>query len=79
MLFVIGFLESLDDFYLMSSKLVMLQTTNNIFKTALYDLVTPQSLFAWQRVRVANALARSGQEWYTVVSKYNSGTEIVHT
>lgn len=71
---IVGFLESLDDFYLMSSKLVMLQTTNNVFNTSLYDLVIPQSVFAWQRVRVANMLARSGKEWYTTVSKYNSGT-----
>jgi len=69
-----GFLESLDDFYLMDNKLVMLQTTNNIYNTSLYDLVTPQSVFAWQRVRVANMLAHSGQEWFSVVSKYNSGT-----
>jgi Phospholipase B len=70
---LVGFLESLDDFYLMSSKLVMLQTTNNVFNTSLYDLVVPQSLFAWHRVRVANMLARTGKDWYTIVSKYNSG------
>jgi len=69
-----GFLESLDDFYMMDSGLVMLQTTNSIFNTALYDLVVPQSLFAWQRVRVANALARSGPDWYSLVSQFNSGT-----
>jgi len=51
----------------------MLQTTNNIFNMRLYDLVTPQSLFAWQRVRVANMMAHSGQEWYNAVRMYNSG------
>jgi len=69
-----GFLESLDDFYLLSSGLVMLQTTNNIFNESLYKLVTPRSLFAWQRVRVANMMSRSGRQWADIVQKYNSGT-----
>jgi len=58
----------------MSSGLVMLQTTNNIFNMKLYSLVKPQSLFAWQRVRVANMMARSGRDWYDAVRIYNSGT-----
>jgi len=52
----------------------MLQTTNDIFNMQLYSLVKPQSLFAWQRVRVANMMAHSGQEWYRTVGMYNSGT-----
>ncbi|XP_072043162.1 phospholipase B-like 1, partial [Amphiura filiformis] len=69
-----GFLESLDDFYLLSSGLVMLQTTNNMFNNTLYKLVVPESLLAWQRVRVANFMAHSGQEWADALAKYNSGT-----
>ena len=69
-----GYLESLDDFYLMDSGLAMLQTTNGIPNTTLYDAVTPNSLFAWQRVRIANALSRTGKEWFETVSKCNSGT-----
>ena len=68
-----GYIESLDDYYQLSSGLVMLQTTNQVFNMRLYDLVTPQSLFAWQRVRVANMMAHSGSEWYNVVRMYNSG------
>ena len=52
-----GFLESLDDFYLMGNGLVMLQTTNSLFNQTLYDLVKPQSVLAWQRVRVRLRLA----------------------
>jgi len=52
----------------------MLQTTNNIFNTHLYDLIKPQTLFAWQRVRVANMMAHSGHEWFNTVRMYNSGT-----
>ncbi|KAI5087548.1 phospholipase B domain containing 1 precursor [Silurus meridionalis] len=69
-----GFLVSLDDFYLLGSGLMMTQTTNNVFNQSLHELVTPSSLFAWQRVRLANALAHNGQEWAEIFSRYNSGT-----
>ena len=68
-----GFLESLDDFYVMSSQMVMLQTTNNVFNMSLYNLVHPQTLLAWQRVRVANHMAHNGKEWYEAVKQENSG------
>ena len=70
---LLGFLESLDDFYLLSSKMVLLQTTNNVFNMNLYKLVTTQSLFAWQRVRVSNQMAQNGSQWYHTFKKYNSG------
>ncbi|XP_019901891.1 phospholipase B-like 1 isoform X3 [Esox lucius] len=69
-----GFLTSLDDFYLLGSGLLMTQTTNSVFNTSLYTLVMPHCLLAWQRVRLANALAHTGEEWAHVFSKYNSGT-----
>lgn len=68
-----GFLMSLDDFYLLGSGLMMTQTTNNVFNSTLFDTVTPNSLFAWQRVRLAHSLAHSGEEWAKTFSKYNSG------
>jgi hypothetical protein len=69
-----GMLSSLDDYYILSSGLVMLQTTNGIFNTTLYEQVVPTSLLAWQRVRVANMLASSGAEWADLVAQFNSGT-----
>ena len=69
-----GYLESLDDFYVMNSGLAMLQTTNGIPNTTLYDYVTSDSLYAWQRVRIANALSKTGEEWYKNVANQNSGT-----
>lgn len=69
-----GYLESLDDFYIMDSGLAMLQTTNGIPNTTLYDEVTSSSLYAWQRVRIANALSKTGEEWYNNVANQNSGT-----
>ncbi|XP_029913074.1 phospholipase B-like 1 [Myripristis murdjan] len=69
-----GFLVSLDDFYLLGSGLMMTQTTNNVFNTSLYDRITPSSLLAWQRVRLANNLAHTGEEWAKTFSRHNSGT-----
>lgn len=69
-----GFLVSLDDFYLLGSGLMMTQTTNNVFNSSLFDMVTPHSLLAWQRVRLAHSLARTGEDWAKTFSMYNSGT-----
>lgn len=69
-----GFLSSLDDFYILGSRMVVLQTTNNIYNTSLYDLVVPESLLAWHRVRIANLVANSGAEWGDIIKMYNSGT-----
>ena len=33
-----------------------------------------QSLLAWQRVRVANQMARGGAQWAEVLAAHNSGT-----
>ncbi|XP_064627540.1 phospholipase B-like 1 [Lineus longissimus] len=69
-----GFLESLDDFYLISNGLVMLQTTNNVFNMSLYDQVKPESILAWQRVRVAHMMSASAADWGRIFSMENSGT-----
>jgi len=66
-------IESMDDYYELSSQLVVMETTNNILNNDLFDLITPQSLFSGQRVRVANMMANDGEQWYHIVSKYNSG------
>jgi len=63
----------MDDFYQMNSGLVVMETTNHVLNNDLYSLITPQSLFSGQRVRVANMMANSGEQWYYIVSKYNSG------
>lgn len=71
-----GYLESLDDFYMMSSGLGMVQTSNGVPNNTLLDLITPHSLLAWQRVRVASLLATSGQEWYDAFRTAASGTYV---
>jgi len=69
-----GFLESLDDFYLLDSGLRWVQTTNTVVDHGVYDEVKPESLLAWQRVRVASAMSSSGREWYKHMSRHFSGT-----
>ncbi|XP_037611856.1 phospholipase B-like 1 isoform X1 [Sebastes umbrosus] len=69
-----GFLMSLDDFYLLGSGLLMTQTSIGVFNVSLLSQLGPHSLLAWQRVRLANSLAHSGEEWAHIFSKYNSGT-----
>lgn len=68
-----GFLTSLDDFYLLGSGLLMTQTTNSVFNTSLFTLITPHSLLAWQRVRLAHTLSHTGEQWANTFSRYNSG------
>lgn len=68
-------LSSLDDFYLMEeTSLSVTQTTNGIYNTSLYDDVSPEALPAWMRVRAANALASSGEEWAKFLALNNGGT-----
>lgn len=55
-----GELSSDDDFYMLDTGLVVLQTTNDILDASLYRLLTPAALTSWQRVRAANMLSTSG-------------------
>jgi hypothetical protein len=52
----------------------MIQTTNGILNTTIYDKVDSNALFAWHRVRIANMMASNGYEWGNTLSLYNSGT-----
>jgi len=69
-----GSLSSIDDFYILDSGLAVVETTNNIFNTTLWDKLIPQTLFTWQRVRIANALATNGPHWTEIYQQHNSGT-----
>ena len=40
-----GFIESTDDFFILGSNMVMLETTNNVFNQSLYKYVTPTTAY----------------------------------
>ncbi|EGC34261.1 hypothetical protein DICPUDRAFT_153576 [Dictyostelium purpureum] len=70
-----GFLSSDDDFFqVLSTKLAVIETTNNVLDLSLYQYCTPNSLLYWVRSIVANRISSSGQEWTENFVKYNSGT-----
>jgi len=68
-------ISSIDDFYQLSSGLVVIETTNGCFNTTLRDeYVKPQSVLSWMRIVVANRLATGGASWIDFFSRHNSGT-----
>ena len=69
-----GVINSNDDFYLTSANLYVMETTNNVFNTTLFDSLTPESLTCWIRTMIALRLADNGKEWCEIFEKYNSGT-----
>jgi hypothetical protein len=71
-----GYLSSLDDFYMMDSGLGMIQTSNSLLNNTLLELIKPESLLAWQRVRSANAIAKTGKEWFEAFRTDASGTYV---
>ena len=72
-----GAISSMDDFYSMASprqQLVVMETTNTVYRNELWDLITPESLWTWTRAMAANFLAETGRDWVSIFSKHNSGT-----
>jgi hypothetical protein len=69
-----GVLCSQDDYYMASSGIGMIQTTNGMYNNSQYDLITPQMLLTWPRIRTAQSLASNGQQWSEIVGRYFSGT-----
>ncbi|MCL4148177.1 UNVERIFIED_CONTAM: hypothetical protein GTU68_048902 [Idotea baltica] len=70
-----AYIMSGDDYYLLSSGLLTLETTTGNSNPALWKNVKPEGeLLEWIRVIVANRLATSGEEWCRIFEAYNSGT-----
>lgn len=64
----------MDDFYLTSQKLTILETTNMIYDNSAYNNIVPASVPYWARVIVANRMATSNPEWHALFYQENSGT-----
>ncbi|XP_040272557.1 putative phospholipase B-like 2 isoform X2 [Bufo bufo] len=70
-----GTIFSGDDFYILSSGLVTLETTIGNSNPDLWKYIQPQnSVLEWLRNIVANRLATGGSEWANIFTKFNSGT-----
>ena len=70
-----GVILSGDDFYVLSSGLVVQETTNQDHNMTLYkDIRADNMIFEFARNVIANRLADSGEEWTDLFGQYNSGT-----
>ncbi|RVE52351.1 hypothetical protein evm_002989 [Chilo suppressalis] len=70
-----GFVQSTDDFYVISSGLVAAETTIGNSNRTLYKYVKPLGqIMEFARAMVANRLAHDGSQWVQIFRKHNSGT-----
>nr|CAB3264926.1 putative phospholipase B-like 2 [Phallusia mammillata] len=70
-----GRIYSGDDFYILSSGLVSIETTIGNSNSDLWKYVTPEdSVLEGFRNMAANRMAKNGEEWCEIFSIYNSGT-----
>ncbi|XP_038075350.1 putative phospholipase B-like 2 [Patiria miniata] len=70
-----GPLLSGDDYYIMGSGLVSMETTIGNDNPDLWKYVKSKgTVLEWMRTLLANRLANSVMEWTDIFSKYNSGT-----
>lgn len=66
---------SMDDYWQLDSKLLVLETTLHTWNTTLYELYcTPQTVLCWLRVQIANRMSSDGRTWCTNFIRENSGT-----
>lgn len=70
-----AFVQSTDDFYIISSGLTTAETTIGNSNRSLFESISPVGqLLEYARAMVANRLAKSGEEWVDIFTKHNSGT-----
>ena len=71
-----GILVSIDDFYVLKSRLVVMETTIGNSNSDLWKYVTSSTNLYWIRCLVANRLAVNGDDWARWFSLHNSGTYV---
>lgn len=69
-----GKLNSLDDFYVVSTGLVVSETTNDLMNNTLFAFIKPTTVPTGFRAMIANRLAKDGRHWTRTFEKHNSGT-----
>jgi hypothetical protein len=69
-----GFLSSVDDFFLTSLGLAVVETTNGNTNPVLWEKVSIKSVLSWARSMAANILASTTKAWSSTFCMENSGT-----
>ena len=69
-----GDLNSKDDYYVLSNKMVVLETSLAIYNLSLYKNLKNQTIPKWMRTNIANRISNSGSEWIKNFFYLNSGT-----
>jgi len=70
-----GFLTSLDDFFITSRGIAVIETTNGVKEYgSLRQHISTRSVLTWMRTLVATSLAETGPMWAEFFSAGNSGT-----
>ncbi len=69
-----GCINSIDDFYITSRELVVLETTNPILNGKYFEKMNPKAALTWHRTMISNILSSSGEEWIKYFTTENSGT-----
>lgn len=69
-----GHIQSVDDFWMADTGLLVFETTLHCFNKTLYSFVTPQSVLTWMRVYYAMLSADNGRDWTQNFIQQNSGT-----
>ncbi|CUG90165.1 lysosomal endosomal membrane protein, putative [Bodo saltans] len=70
-----GQIHSGDDWYITSTALAAMETTNGYFGTALArEFIKPPCVSEFMRVMAANFLAQDGRQWTSIFATHPSGT-----
>ncbi|CAL6035850.1 Phospholipase_B [Hexamita inflata] len=69
-----GFSYSFDDWYQTDSGLMVFETTDSVYVDELYELCSTESLMTWFKAPIASRLAADGEEFMSIIGRYNSGT-----
>ena len=69
-----GDLNSKDDFYILSNKMVVIETSLEVTSQSKYSSLSPRTLPKWIRARIANSVANGAEDWAETFLAENSGT-----
>ncbi|KAL0228878.1 hypothetical protein GEMRC1_013498 [Eukaryota sp. GEM-RC1] len=70
-----GTIWSYDDWYTNPKyQMTITETTNNMYNTSLYDLMTPKSLWTWERSLAVSMIAKTARDFVELFVQKQSGT-----